>query len=100
MDTILYPVPLTFEVLPRGDLRHRTDDRHEIALARHFDPHHTEAALRALKGDPLDDSGKTFTTRVLVMEIRYHALPGLLPLSHILAYEEDDEEDDFGLKLQ
>ena len=72
MGAILHPAPVAFEVLARGHLPHRAYDGYEVALARHFDPQHTEASLRALKGHPLDDPGKPFV-RVCLKEMLYHA---------------------------
>jgi len=59
--TVLHPPPLAVEVFPWEYLRHRADDRHELPLPRHVDSKHTESILRALKSDPLDDSGQPFT---------------------------------------
>ena len=61
--TVMDPLALGFDIFAGGNLRDRTNERHEVPLAAHVHAHDTKAALRAVEGDTLNDTSESFQGR-------------------------------------
>ena len=63
MGTVMDPLALGFDIFAGGNLRDRTNQRHEVPLATHVHAHDTKAALWAVEGDTLNDTSESFQGR-------------------------------------